>query len=204
MPVSSVLAFWAVAATLIVVPGPDWVFAISAGLRRQVVPGAGGIMAGYLAMTAAVASGLGLLIATTPAALTGLTVLGGAYLVWLGTKTVRHPAILGSRVDESTGTIRSTLLQGMVVSGLNPKGLLIFVALLPQFAQPAAPWPVPAQLAVLGLAFTLTCGVVYVAVGTAAWKLLRARPTAARVVSRISGTSMIVLGIVLLADRLTT
>jgi threonine/homoserine/homoserine lactone efflux protein len=204
VPVSSVLAFWAVAAALIVVPGPDWAFAISAGLRRQVVPGAGGIMAGYIAMTATVASGVGLLIATTPAALTALTVLGGVYLVWLGAKTMRHPATLGGRVDEPTGTTRSTLLQGMVVSGLNPKGLLIFVALLPQFAQPNAPWPVPAQLAVLGLAFTLTCGVVYLAVAAAARELLRARTTAADVVSRISGASMIVLGVVLLAERLAT
>jgi threonine/homoserine/homoserine lactone efflux protein len=92
----------------------------------------------------------------------------------------------------------------MVVSGLNPKGLLIFVALLPQFAEPYAPWPVPAQLAVLGLAFTLTCGVVYLAVGVAARELLRARTTAADVVSRISGASMIVLGVVLLAERLAT
>ena len=204
MPVSSVLAFWAVAAALIVVPGPDWAFAISAGLRRRVVPGAGGIMAGYVAMTATVASGLGLLIATTPAALTALTVPGGVYLVWLGAKTMRHPATLGSRVDEPTRTTRSTLLQGMVVSGLNPKGLLIFVALLPQFAQPHAPRPVPAQLAILGLAFTLTCGVVYLAVGAAARELLRAGTTAADVVSRISGASMIVLGVVLLAERLAT
>jgi threonine/homoserine/homoserine lactone efflux protein len=63
---------------------------------------------------------------------------------------------------------------------------------------------VQAQLVVLGLAFTLTCGVVYLAVGAAARGLLRARPTAARTVSRISGASMIVLGVVLLAERLTT
>lgn len=204
MPVSSVLSFWAVAAVFIVVPGPDWAFAIGAGLRRQVVPAAGGIMAGYVAMTAVVAAGVGALIATTPAALTALTVAGGLYLAWLGTKTMRHPATLGDRVDEPTGTTRGTLLHGMAVSGLNPKGLLIFVALLPQFAHPHAPWPVPAQLAVLGLAFTLTCGVVYLAVGAAARELLRARPTATYVVSRISGASMIVLGVALLAERLTT
>jgi threonine/homoserine/homoserine lactone efflux protein len=110
-------------------------------------------------MTAVVAAGVGALIATTPAALTALTVVGGSYLVWLGTKTTRHPATLGGRVDEPTGTARGTLLRGMAVSGLNPKGLLIFVALLPQFAHPHAPWPVQAQLVVLGLAFTLTCGV---------------------------------------------
>ena len=204
MPVSTVLAFWAVAAVLIMVPGPDWAFAIGAGLRRQVVPAAGGIMAGYVSMTAVVAAGVGALIATTPAALTALTVVGGSYLVWLGTKTMRHPATLGGHVDEPTGTARSTLLRGIAVSGLNPKGLLIFVALLPQFAHPHAPWPVQAQLAVLGLTFTLTCGVVYLAVGAAARELLRARPTAAYLVSRISGASMIVLGVALLAQHLTT
>ena len=204
MPVRSVLAFWAVAAVLIVVPGPDWAFAIGAGLRRQVVAAAGGLVAGYVAMTAVVAAGVGALIATTPAALTALSVVGGLYLVWLGTKTMRHPATLDGRVDEPTGTARSTLLHGMAVSGLNPKGLLIFVALLPQFAHPHAPWPVQAQLVVLGLAFTLTCGVVYLAVGAAARGLLLARPTAAYVVSRISGASMIILGLALLAERLTT
>jgi threonine/homoserine/homoserine lactone efflux protein len=144
------------------------------------------------------------LIATTPAALTALSVVGGLYLVWLGTKSMRHPATLGGRVDEPTGTARGMLLRGMAVSGLNPKGLLIFVVLLPQFAHPHAPWPVPAQIAVLGLAFTLTCGVVYLAVGAAARGLLLARPTAAWVVSRISGASVIILGLALLAGRLMT
>jgi threonine/homoserine/homoserine lactone efflux protein len=64
VPVSSVLAFWAVAAVLIVVPGPDWAFAIGAGLRRQVVPAAGDLVAGYVAMTAVAAAGVGALTAT--------------------------------------------------------------------------------------------------------------------------------------------
>jgi threonine/homoserine/homoserine lactone efflux protein len=204
VPVSSVVAFWAVAAALIMVPGPDWAFAISAGLRRQVLPAAGGIMLGYLAMTVVVAAGLGLLITTTPATLTALTAVGGTYLVWLGINAVRHTTTRGGAVDELRAATRSTLLRGMAVSGLNPKGLLIFVTLLPQFSHPHAAWPVPAQLATLGLAFTLTCGVVYLAVGAAARTLLRARPAAARVVSRISGSSMIVLGIVLLIEHLAT
>src|SRR5437588_12722876 len=92
MPASSVLAFWGVAALLIVVPGPDWAFAVSAGLRRQVVPAASGIVLGYLGMTIVVAAGLGVLIASTPAALTILTTAGGLYLVSLGLRTARHPA----------------------------------------------------------------------------------------------------------------
>lgn len=201
MPLSSVLAFWAVAAVLIVVPGPDWAFAISAGLRQHAVPAAGGIVLGYLAMTAVVATGLGVLVATTPAALTALRIAGGLYLAWLGARTVRHPAaaVAGSQPG---GTAGGTLLHGMAVSGLNPKGLLIFVAVMPQFADSGARWSLPVQLGVLGLAFTLTCAVVYLTVGTAAHRLLRARPSAARAVSRVSGAVMIVLGLALLLEHL--
>ncbi|GAA2840589.1 LysE family translocator [Crossiella cryophila] len=202
MPVASLLTFWGVAALLIAVPGPDWAFAINAGLRRQVVPAAGGIVLGYLAMTLVVAAGLGLLISATPAALATLTVVGGVYLVWLGSKIVRSPATPPGAAEVPAGGRLRTLAQGMAVSGLNPKGLLVFVAMLPQFTDPAASWPLPLQLAALGLTFTATCGAVYLAVGAAADGLLRARPAVARLVSRISGVAMILIGALLLLERL--
>ncbi|MDT7630524.1 MAG: hypothetical protein QOI50_2454, partial [Pseudonocardiales bacterium] len=76
MPISALLGFWAVAALLIIVPGPDWAFAISAGLRGHAVPAATGIVVGYLAMTIVVAAGVGVLVASSPVALTALTVVG--------------------------------------------------------------------------------------------------------------------------------
>jgi threonine/homoserine/homoserine lactone efflux protein len=202
VPLTSIVAFWAVAALLIVIPGPDWAFAISAGLRRHVIPAAAGIVLGYAVMTAVATAGVGVLIASSPAALTALTIAGGVYLIWLGVKTVRHPAGIEAQAGHVPGGVaRSTVLQGMAVSGLNPKGLLIFVALLPQFASPAGPWPVPIQMLALGGAFTLTCAVVFLAVGSGALALLRARPGVADAVSRVSGTSMVVLGVVLLAEH---
>lgn len=201
MSVSSVLAFWAVAAVLIAVPGPDWAFAISAGLRRLVVPAAGGIVLGYVAMTIVVAAGVGIVIASAPTALTLLTVAGGLYLVWLGLRTLQHAAAPSHSPAVRAGGRLGALLQGMAVSGLNPKGLLVFVAVLPQFADPAAPWPLPVQLATLGMAFTATCAVVYLCVGAFAQRVLRARPAASLVVARISGASMIVVGVALLAER---
>lgn len=128
-----------------------------------------------------------------------LTVSGGLYLIWLGFKTVRHPSTPGSAPVGGRG---GTLLEGMAVSGLNPKGLLVFVAMLPQFTDPAARWPIPVQLAVLGLTFVGTCAMVYPCVGMGAQALLRARPAVSRVVSRISGASMIVVGTLLVAERL--
>jgi threonine/homoserine/homoserine lactone efflux protein len=88
--------------------------------------------------------------------------------------------------------------------GLNPKVFLLFLALLPQFIVAGAPWPLAAQIVVLGLVHVTSCAVVYTGVGTGARRVLRARPAAARVVSRLSGTAMIVLGVVFLAEQLVS
>jgi threonine/homoserine/homoserine lactone efflux protein len=51
---------------------------------------------------------------------------------------------------------------------LNPKGLLLFFAILPQFVVPKAAWPVPMQLAALGVFHVAACSVVYLCVALAA------------------------------------
>src|SRR5262252_2425092 len=72
MAASSIAAFWAIAFLLVIVPGPDWAFTVSAGLRgRSVLPAVGGIVLGYAAMTIVVAAGVGALVARTPAFLSG-------------------------------------------------------------------------------------------------------------------------------------
>lgn len=203
MPISAVLGFWAVAALLIVVPGPDWAFAISAGLRGHVVPAAAGLVLSYLAMTIVVAAGVGALVASRPVALTVLTVSGGSYLIWLGATTIAHPAKPpgADNSGQCPRTPGSTIAQGIGVSGLNPKGLLIFVAMLPQFTTPDAAWPIAAQLGALGIVFTLTCAVAYLVVGAAAQRVLHSRPGTARVVSRVSGLCMITIGAVFLVEH---
>lgn len=198
MPIESILAFWGVTALLIVVPGPDWAFAISAGLRGQVLPAVAGIVFGYLLMTAVVAAGLGALVAASPIALTVLTIVGALYLAWLGVGTMRKPGTL-TTTDSSTSP-HGTLAKGIAVSGLNPKGLLIFVAILPRFTDPHAALPASAQLACLGLVFVVSCALVYSCVGRTARSLLRAKPMIAVVVSRVSGAAMIVLGAILLIE----
>jgi threonine/homoserine/homoserine lactone efflux protein len=108
----------------------------------------------------------------------------------------------GSGSGSASGSGRATLARGIGVSGLNPKGLLVFLAILPQFTSPRGNWPLTVQLAVLGLVFTLTCAAFYLCIGSFAGKILRARPGAARVITRFSGTAMIVIGALLLAERL--
>jgi len=208
VPISALLGFWAVATLLIIVPGPDWAFAISAGLRGHVVPAATGIVVGYLVMTIVVAAGVGVLVASSPVALTVLTVIGGGYLIWLGATTLARLAkrpgadpVSAKDSGQAPRTSASTIAQGIGVSGLNPKGLLVFVAMLPQFTTPATAWPIAGQLAALGLVFTLTCAAVYLIVGASAHRVLHSRPSTARAVSRVSGLCMIVIGAALLAEH---
>lgn len=210
MPVDSILAFWGVALLLIGVPGADWAFTISAGLRsRSVLPAVSGLLLGYAGMTVVVAAGIGVLVAENPNALTGLTVVGGVYLMWHGARTLASPAasaVLSVRVDgavvpvsEDSGWVK--LAQGVGVSGLNPKGLLILLALLPQFTSPAWDWPVAVQISALGLVFIITCAIFYFTLGSFTRIILQARPTAARAVSRLSGVGMVVVGAALIFER---
>jgi threonine/homoserine/homoserine lactone efflux protein len=202
MDISAVTAFWLVTLLLIIVPGADWAFTLSAALRGNAVLAAvGGLATGYAAMTAVVAAGIGVLVARSGMALTGITLVGGAYLIWLGLTTLRNPSTPSAGTDVDARTNRSTFAEGIGVSGLSPKGLLIMVALLPQFTSPQATWPVAAQMAALGALFTLSCAVFYVLLGTFARAVLRARPVAARALSRLSGIGMTVLGAVLITQR---
>jgi threonine/homoserine/homoserine lactone efflux protein len=100
-----------------------------------------------------------------------------------------------------TGAGRAVLVRGMGVSALNPKGLLVFLALLPQFTNPHGSWPLAGQLGLLGLVFVLSCGAFYLGLGSVARKILAARPAAARGVTRFSGAAMVVIGALLLAVR---
>ena len=205
MAIGSIAAFWAVAALLIAVPGADWAYVISTVLGgRPVMLAVGGLAIGYAGITIVVAAGVGTLVARTPASLVALTIAGGLYLLWIGVRTFLRPAGHGPAQGAAARTDRATLVKGIGVSGLNPKGLLVFLAVLPQFATPRGAWPLAVQLAVLGLVFTLTCAAFYLSMGSVAHKILDGRPSVARVVSRFSGAAMIVFGVLLLAEHLFT
>jgi threonine/homoserine/homoserine lactone efflux protein len=200
---STVAAFWAVSFLFVVTPGADWVYAIAAGLRHRVVlPAVGGLLVGHLAATVVVAAGVGALLARAPLLLTVLTAVGAAYLVWLGIGMLARPALPQAGVDETPRSWLREAAKGAGISGLNPKVFLLFLALLPQFTDPNAAWPLALQIVVLGLVHVTSCAVVYTGVGTGARRVLRARPAAALAMTRCSGAAMIVIGVVLLGEKL--
>ncbi|MBO8189429.1 LysE family translocator [Streptomyces spirodelae] len=207
MAVSSIAAFFTVSFLLVLVPGADWAYTITAGLRdRSVVPAVSGLMLGYVGLTAVVVAGVAALVAQTPGVLTALTTLGAGYLVWLGATTFAGAkdagAPLADDAEAGGSGARSRVLKGAGVSGLNPKALLLYVALLPQFADQHGQWPLALQIGLLGLLHMCTAGAVYLGVGSLARGLLRARPAAARVITRLSGVVMVGLGALLLVEQI--
>lgn len=200
------LAFVIVAVTLACTPGVDWAYSIAAGLRqRSFVPAVAGLCSGYVLHTALMTAGLAALLAGVPGLLGWLTIAGAAYLLWLGVSTMRSWRGASFSADDAVGQSPNqlrTFLQGMGTSGINPKGLLFFLALVPQFVSPEASLPVPVQSGVLGLTFVLFAGIIYTAVALASRKLLQSRPSAARIVTLGSGIIMVGLGAVLLGEQL--
>ncbi|UVJ39363.1 LysE family translocator [Arthrobacter sp. CJ23] len=200
------LAFMFVAAALACTPGVDWAYSIAAGLRqRSFVPAVAGLCSGYVVHTLLMAAGLAALLAGVPGLLGWLTLAGAGYLLWLGAATIRSWRGASFSAEGAVGQPANqlrTFFQGMGTSGINPKGLLFFVALVPQFVSPEAALPVPVQSGLLGLTFVLLVAVVYTVVALASRKLLQSRPAAARVVTLSSGIIMVGLGAVLLAEQL--
>jgi len=200
-------AFIVVAVALACTPGVDWAYSITAGLRqRSFVPAVAGLCGGYVLHTLLMVAGLAALLAGMPGVLGWITVAGAGYLLWLGVSTLRSwrgaSFTAADAVGSSSANQFRTFLQGMGTSGINPKGLLFYVALVPQFVSPDASLPVPVQSGLLGLTFVLLAGIVYTCVALLARKLLQSRPGAARKVTLASGVVMVVLGVVLLSEQL--
>lgn len=200
---SAVAAFWAVSLLFVITPGADWAYAISAGLaKRFVLPAVAGMLCGHLLATLIVAAGVGTILMQIPYALSVLTLGGAGYLLWLGLGMLRTPSLPARGEGADLGTWSSWALKGLCVSGLNPKVLLLFLALLPQFTDPSGAWPLPAQILALGALHALSCGMVYLLVGFSARKVLGARPLATILVNRISGAAMILIALGLAGERL--
>jgi threonine/homoserine/homoserine lactone efflux protein len=202
MAVATIAAFWAVSLLFVITPGADWAYAIAAGLRhRTVLPAVSGLLAGHLAATTVVAAGVAAVVAQTPGVLATVTVVGAAYLVWLGAGTLARPSLPQTATDPLTSSWLRQAAKGLGISGLNPKVFLLFLALLPQFTDRGAVWPVAAQILVLGLVHVANCVVVYTAVGAGARTVLRTRPAIAQAVTRVSGAAMIAIGLTLLGEQ---
>lgn len=154
-----VIAFSAMAAVIILIPGPSVLFVIGRALahgRRTALAGAAGNALGLLAVSAAVALGVGSVVARSAAVFTALKLAGAAYLIYLGVQAIvqavrQRRGLPGAAADAdpAPGGVRS-VWQGFAVGVTNPKTIVFFAAVLPQFARPEN-GHVPLQMMAFGL-----------------------------------------------------
>ena len=156
VPWPNLLAFALASALLIVIPGPSVLFvlgrSIALGKRGGLLSVLGNAL-GMLPAIAAVALGIGALVAGSVVVFTIVKVVGAAYLVFLGIQAIRHRR--ERSMPDTSAVPRSTfrlLAEGFVVGITNPKTIAFFVAVLPQFIAHDA-GSIPLQLAELGLIF---------------------------------------------------
>jgi threonine/homoserine/homoserine lactone efflux protein len=195
-------AFLAVVAVLIAVPGPSVVFVVGRGValgRRAALATAVGNNGGVLVQAVLVAFGLGAVVARSIVVFSVLKFAGALYLVYLGVQTWRHRgelAVTDAR-QRPPANVRRIVRQGFVVGVSNPKGFLIFSAVLPQFVDRSA-GHATLQLLFLGI----VCAAVAL-VSDSAWGLLagtargwfRESPRRLSAIGTASGAVMVGLGV---------
>ncbi|MBF8191289.1 LysE family translocator [Nonomuraea sp. K274] len=197
------LLFLGVDLLLIFTPGPDMLYIMARSLgggRRTGLTAVAGACAGYLVHTVLAAAGLAAALRAIPAALPAMRYAGAAYLIFLAIRTLaairkQHPGPISGAPPQATGTV---FRQSMLTALLNPKGLLLYLSLMPQFIAPEAGVPLGFQLTALGLLHVVNCALMYglIAVATAlAARALTGTPKAARRVSAVSGTMLLVVAV---------
>lgn len=153
------LAFAALSLLLIVVPGPSVLFVIGRALaqgRRAALTTVVGNTLGAYVLVVAVALGVGAVVERSVLVFTTLKLVGAAYLVYLGVQAVRQrgslQAVFSAEKSERSGL--RTLGEGFAVGVANPKTIVFFAAVLPQFVD-RAQGHVAVQMLVLGLVFNM-------------------------------------------------
>ena len=134
-------AFTAASALLMIIPGPTILLVISYALGqgwRAAFPMAIGVALGdFTAMTLSML-GLGALLAASATVFTILKWVGAAYMVWLGIKLWRAGGALNAKPRADGASMAKMLGHAWIVTALNPKSIIFFVAFLPQFLNPQA------------------------------------------------------------------
>lgn len=201
----SFAAFLIAAIVLAITPGPGIAYVVArtvAGGRAEGLASCLGTGIGGMLHVAAAALGLSLIVAQSALAFSLVKYLGAAYLVYLGVRLLmRKDHELQVTAMAAQGT-RRALLEGIVVEALNVKTALFFLAFLPQFVSQTE--PLVAQLVLLGSICVVMNTLADVVAVFAADRLLKsatARTARARLLTRLSGATMVGLGAYLALAR---
>ena len=204
MPISveHFAAFVLASIILLVIPGPTIIMVITQALahgRKVALASVIGVGLGDLLATSLSIAGAGALLAASASLFQALKLVGAAYLLWIGYKMWRTPVTLPDIADpevaEASVSTVGIFRDSFLITALNPKGILFFVAFVPQFIDPALPY-VP-QAAAYVLTFT-ALGIINAAVfafaAAGARQTIR-RPKVMKIAMRSGGSLLMMAGI---------
>ncbi len=200
-------AFVAATAVFAYMPGPAILYAAAQTMsrgRRAGFMATLGLHVGGLIHVAAAAFGLSVVFKFVPEVFMAVKLVGAAYLIWLGIAMIRQSMATGALPDLKVKTARRAFLESVLVEILNPKTAIFFIAFLPQFADPAATFPIWIQLLILGavvnVMFTSADVLVVLFAGAVIGKL--GRSGRLEKITRVAGGSLLIgLGGKLALDR---
>ena len=161
MPELTVLLFFLAASlVLLITPGPAVLYIVTRSIaqgRRAGLISVAGIHVGSLVHIAAAVAGLTTLLATSAAAFRAVKWAGAAYLIYLGIRALTQREDPEVEAASEPASMRKVFTQGFVVTLLNPKVAVFFLAFVPQFVDPTA--GTATQVLVLGGLF-IAIGIV--------------------------------------------
>jgi len=204
LPTHHLLAFLLTVYVLILIPGPSVLFVVSRGValgRRAALATVAGNALGLILQGTLVTIGIGSIVASSDAVFTGLKLIGAAYLVYLGIKNIRErkalAEVFGPAAAAAPKSLRRIVREGFFVGATNPKGVLIFTAVLPQFIDRSQGHDT-LQLATLGaicvVIALLSDGAWAIASGTARQWLGRSSRRL-EAMSGVGGATLVALGV---------
>ena len=184
---------------LTLTPGPNGLLALTHGAiygRRKTIATILGGSVGFATVIALSMFGIGALLAASVEILTVLKFIGGAYLIWLGISVWRSP-VIGNQETKPIKNAKSYSLfrQGALAALTNPKGILFFVAFLPQFLDPDI--SLISQFVVMALTFVVIEFIYEYVVASLANKLKPALAKFGKRVNQVFGGVFIAIGIAL-------
>jgi threonine/homoserine/homoserine lactone efflux protein len=198
----SFLAFAIAAVVLAITPGPGIAYVVArtvAGGRSEGLASCFGTAIGGMLHVLAAALGLSLVVAQSAVAFNLVKYLGAAYLVYLGIRLLLRKDQAFKVEPAAPQGVRTALFEGIVVEALNVKTALFFLAFLPQFV--SASEPLLPQLVLLGSICVALNTLVDVVAVFAADRLLKSSAARARLLTRVSGVTMLGLGAYLALAR---
>lgn len=198
MSIELFLAFLAVHIAASLAPGPAVLLVSSIGLARGFLPGVAaslGILTGNTIYFCVSIAGVGAILATSALLFTLVKWTGAAYLVWMGIQSWRQARRMAEQgPPEPLSAARDSYVQGVVKQLANPKSVLFFGALVPQFITPGETGPVHYLAMLAGMHLTeLPILAGYAWLGTRGGQLVRS-PAGIVWRERLAGTAQIAVG----------